>query len=310
MDIIFKGFDSYWSTNLGNCLTTEISKNNRQNIDVFNTVVSNNQSNKSIKYIIPSATGTGKTQTTSYYIAKTLDKGFKSLVVVERTESADELQKLISELAVYQSSINSYHSKSTSTATNIVEAVDSQVLIITHSKFNSMLLESNSSNIKYELELTPYERLVKDRDLIVIDEAISTIEEISISKDSIYKVVSELKALTTTVSKKDRDLYLNEVKIIETIADDLTRHYDNPSLATDIMPYPKLLNDVKATAEVLPISLKTLNSKDSIEILNNIFYIFNSDIQYLYKRGNDILINFLAQNLLHLSSLDVFFELD
>lgn len=147
MKKIHKGFNDYWINQLGNNLTENISKNNNQIIDVFDTVVKDNKACKSNKYIIASATGTGKTQNMSYYIAHTLDRGFKSLIVVERTESADELQKLIKKLSDANTLNNSYHSKDTSTVKTISEAVDSQVLIITHSKFNNILLESNMVRI-------------------------------------------------------------------------------------------------------------------------------------------------------------------
>lgn len=294
---ISKGFDKYWQEDLRNHLSDNISRNNKQNIEVFNTVVENNKNkSKSTKYIIPAATGTGKTQITGYHIAKTLDRGFKSLVVVERTDSADELRELILKLSdeQYHDNINTLHSKETSTSKSIDEARDSQVLIITHIKFIMILLEDVRGDIKYEFEDTPYEKLVSDRDLIIIDEAISTVEEISISKNRLYEIVSELKSLSTTIHKKEKERYLAEVEIIETIADDLTGHHDNPDLNTDIMPYKEQLNDVVSANEVLPLCLRTLshnNSQRSYETINKLDLIFNSEVQYLFKKGSDIYIN-------------------
>jgi len=296
---ISKGFDTYWVESLGNNLSSDISRNNKQNVEVFDTVVNDNSSqSKSTKYIIPSATGTGKTQITGYYIAKTLDRGFKSLVVVERTASADELRELILKLSdeQYHNSINTLHSKETSTAKSIDTAKDSHVLIITHSKFNNILLEHNSDDkdLKYEFIDTPYHKLVNDRDLIIIDEAISTIEEVSISKDRPYNIVGELNGLSTTVKKESKEQYKDEIKIIETIADDLTRHYDSPKLNTDIMPYSKQLHEVAHTYEVLPLCLRTLtknNLHKSYETLSKLSLIFNSEIQYLHKKGKDLYVN-------------------
>lgn len=285
---ILKGFNAYWAESLHNKLTNAISENNKQNIDIFEECILNNQDTKTpLKYIIPASTGTGKTQITGFYIAKTLDRGFKSIVVVERTQSADELRELILKLSSsLGDTVNTFHSKESSSAKNIKQAIGSQVLIITHNKFNDILVSHNDTD---DFTLSKYHQLIGDRDLIIIDEAISTIEEISISKDTLYSIVAELKSLMTTVDKSNKEAYKHEIAIIETLAEDLTRHHDNPKLDTDIMPYTKQLDDIIPSAEVLPISMKLLGAK-SIETLTVLDKIFNSDIQYLYKKGSDIYI--------------------
>jgi hypothetical protein len=285
-----EAFNSYWQTNLTNSISDNLSKNNRQNIEVFSKVVSNNQTKTSTtKYIIPATTGTGKTQLTGFYIAKTLQEGFKSLVVVERTIGADELLKSMRSLIepTEYHRVNTYHSNDTSTAKSIKEATSSQVLIITHKRFNDMLLESSSA-----LD-SNYDKLVDDRDLIAIDEAITTLEEVSVSKNYLYKIVAELQGIKTGVDKSHKGRYIAQVKLLNTIADDLSSHYDNPILDTDIMPYRPLLVDkeLKKSTEVFDVVLEYLEEQPQMaDTISKLHKIFNSDIQYLYKRGLDMYI--------------------
>lgn len=293
---IAQSFDNYWANTLGNFLTDNISRNNAQNIKVFEQCILRNsnpsKTTKHKKYIIPSATGTGKTQISGFYIANTIEKGFKTLVVVERTDSADELKGLILKIAGEScaSAINTFHSKPSASVKSISDAMLSQVLIVTHSRFNDVLLNQEEDSWGE----TKYQKLVSDRDLIIIDEAISTVEEISISKDRLNILVAELKNQSTLVEKKQKNAFMEEVRIIDTIASDLTRHYDNPELKTDIMPYDKLINEPTPSKEVMPLVFKIASQHNKL-ILEKLTYIFNSDIQYLYKHGSDISIKVVKE---------------
>lgn len=163
-------FIDRWKTKLNNVTSPLLEENWKQNFEAFNKVINNNKNNlKAVKIISPSATGTGKSQNIIHKCIHLVGTSTKSLVVVMRTLDADGIAQQIKN-ETNHNYVASFHSKELAEEFNIkkhsglAEAIETQCLVITHAMFKIALSGTRDRD-----------KLLEDRDLIIIDEEISAI---------------------------------------------------------------------------------------------------------------------------------------
>ena len=163
--------------NWGNIITEELKETWKQNCLVFNNVIANKDN--AIKYVVSAPTGSAKTENTITYCSM-LPKKIKVLISTNLTDEADRLANDINKESNDTRAI-SFHSKNKCT---IEDVKDCQILIVSHEFYK----KNNSSTEKWDI-------LVKNRDLIIIDEALDIFEELSVHEADINMALNFFSSL-------------------------------------------------------------------------------------------------------------------
>lgn len=148
-------------------ITKELEETWKQNCLALNNAIDNKD--QALKYVVPAPTGTGKTKNIITYCAM-LPKEIKVIISTNLTSEADEIAKEINDEKGFEIAC-AYHSKNNLT---MDDASKYQVVVVTHSHY-----ERN-------VETSKWEKLGKPRNLIIIDEALSTMVELSITLNDAY----------------------------------------------------------------------------------------------------------------------------
>ena len=153
----------------GNTITNELKETWKQNCLVFNNVIANKD--KARKYIVSAPTGSAKTENMITYCAM-LPSEYKVLISTNLTSEADRIAQDINNECNANKAI-SYHSKKN----NDDKAISiSQVLIVSHEFYRRHHCGDNL-----------WEKVVKNRDLIIIDEVLDTMDEYTINQNEVEK---------------------------------------------------------------------------------------------------------------------------
>lgn len=156
-----------------------------ENCIAYNDRWSDTQTNK--RLVVPMPTGSGKTTGLALYLQH-LDPTKSALVVVYFTDEADKLEAKLNE--VIPNKAIAIHSKN---GKSISDINGEQVLIVTHEHFKKRMFDRHL-----------------DRDLILIDEAIDLMQEISITKNDLNRLTLLIRSgLQANASLSD------ELEIIE-----------------------------------------------------------------------------------------------
>lgn len=161
----------------GNVVTIKLKRTWKQNCLVFNNVIANKED--STKYVVSAPTGSAKTENTITYCAM-LPKEIKVLISTNLTNEADRLANDINKESNDNRAI-AFHSKNELT---IEDVKDYQILIVSHEFYK----KNNSSTEKWDI-------LVKNRDLIIIDEALDIFEELSVHEADVNMTLNFFSSL-------------------------------------------------------------------------------------------------------------------
>ena len=164
-------------TKWGNIVTQPLQDTWFQNALVFNNVIANTSNN--IKYIVSAPTGSAKTENTITYCAM-LPREITVLISTNLTAEADRLAEDINREANEERAI-AYHSKN---ITTITEASQYQIIVVSHEFYK-----------KHHQGSEIWNKLGEKRQLIIIDEALDTIEESSVCEADINVALNFFSAL-------------------------------------------------------------------------------------------------------------------
>lgn len=151
----------------GNIVTQPLKDTWFQNALVFNNVIAN--SAQKIKYIVSAPTGSAKTENTITYCAM-LPSNIKVLISTNLTDEADRLAQCINQEANEERAC-AYHSKND---INIDDAKRYQIVTVSHEFYR-----------KHQKGTEVWDVMADDRELIIIDEALDTIDEYVIKAEHI-----------------------------------------------------------------------------------------------------------------------------
>lgn len=199
--------------NWGNTITDELKETWKQNCLAMNNAIA--FKDDGLKFVVSAPTGSAKTENTITYCAM-LPSEVKVLIVsnlsAEGIRLADDINREAIELGKLNPETNilkavAYNSKSIKDyieriAYLVTDTLDKyQIVIITHNQYKKHFLGSDA-----------WDKLSKDRDLIVIDEAIDTMEELSVTEHDISIAKNFFGALmdTRVFNYKNSERYKKE----------------------------------------------------------------------------------------------------
>jgi len=162
-------FSKKWLS-FGNIITPQLLKTWELNCVTMNQVaISNKHKVKIVKYIVSAVTGSGKTECQITYCSL-LPKHIKVLISTNLTDEADRIGQAINNESGDKRA-SAFHTKN---STTIEEASQYQIVVVSHEFYRRNFDGGERWN-----------ELVADRDLVIIDEALDTLKEVSISKKDI-----------------------------------------------------------------------------------------------------------------------------
>ena len=201
-------FTDRWINSLKNVPSRALRDNWTQNFLAFDEVIERNKNKMdAIKIVSPSATGTGKSQNIIHKCIELAKTDIKSLTVVMRTLDADDLAQQIKDETSHEY-VASFHSKQLTKEFNIQkhsqlnDALSTQCLLITHEMFKRAIGGTNDRD-----------KLLDNRDLIIIDEEISAITTDSLELRDLHNIMK----LVDSNGNKDLQSELRGIKAISSM---------------------------------------------------------------------------------------------
>ena len=155
---------------------------------VYNDCVNLNSKGKSTQFIIPAATGSGKTVSATLYLCQIAKMGMSGLLVVSEVSVAIEAAEIINSLAGIEVAGVYYSISDKNPLHELWHDINDlpRITIITH----AMLIQRSDSGKDIEV-LRTYNG--KQRDIVIIDERIDLIKRISFGTNEIVDAVAILK---------------------------------------------------------------------------------------------------------------------
>jgi len=146
-----------------------------QNCIVFNNVI--NRKDEATKFVVSAPTGSAKTENLITYCSM-LPSDVKVLISTNLTAEADRLAQAINKESGEENRAVSYHSKKSLTKK---KAEEYQIVVVSHQYYKMNNRGTDS-----------WETLGNGRDLIVIDEALDTIDEITVFQNDLVLTLNFL----------------------------------------------------------------------------------------------------------------------
>lgn len=169
----------------GNHITKELKETWKQNCLVFNNVIAHKD--KALKYIVSAPTGSAKTENTITYCAM-LPKEIKVLISTNLIDEADRIAADINQEAAATKAV-AFHSKNKIT---LKEALTHQIVVVTHAFYKNHTLRTHD-----------WKKIAYDVNLVIIDEAINTIQELSLTLDEVTIALNLFEVLHRQLIKND-----------------------------------------------------------------------------------------------------------
>ncbi len=152
-------------------ITPKLEMTWKLNCQVLNHVI--NHPEKNIKYIVPAPTGSAKTENLITYCSL-LPAGVTALISTNLIAEADNIANKINDEAGEEVAC-AFHSENTTSHT---QAATYQIVVTTHAFYKNHYLGDDIWSI-----------LGENRDLLVIDEALDTMKEISVEDTAIERAI-------------------------------------------------------------------------------------------------------------------------
>ncbi len=238
----------HWVSVLNNAVSDQLQKTWRLLAVTFNQSIFDSTFDVSDQWkVLQPPTGSGKTQGLIVYLTMLAqsDHDVGALIVVRLISQADDVVKQINELADREVAI----AKHSETGTTIETANSKQVLVITHSAYESSLCalaEGSCDAFQNHMNFNGM-----DRSLVVIDEAIDVVRASKVELD-------DLRSLLGSIPIELEEQFTEEVKSLNAIRQRLTevRKTQEAEAHKSLM----LWTDECALAPVLPL-IKGLKSQ-------------------------------------------------
>ena len=195
------------------------------NCKALNNAINDNKQNVVIKYVVSAPTGSAKTESFITYCSM-LPDGYTALIATNLTDEADNIAKKINKEAgkIYTEMYDmaniggknflpksivpkaySYHSKiPKDEALHIQEVAKFQIIVTTHSFYRNHYFGSPEWLV-----------LAEKRDLVIIDEALETMEEIAVRDDEITRAITVFTNISKNNIVKNSQEYTNELSLLK-----------------------------------------------------------------------------------------------
>jgi len=224
-----ESYNTVWTKKFHNVSSKALRDSWETLATAFNDCILDNTENREIKRrVVSMPTGSGKTTGLIHYLGM-LPADVKALVVVFFIESADEIESKLNKIT-HNKAIAVHSGDNGKKISNITEQ---QVLIVTHSHYLNFMDGDH----------------LKERDLIIIDEAIDLLKEDKIDNDSIRRLKTVLDSVIYRYPNAQReyeniDLILHLSSRIQDQIDNINNKYralfELPDDLTDLSKLPLL----------------------------------------------------------------------
>ncbi len=183
-------------------VTTKLQETWRINCLALNNAI--NDEGEVIKYVVSAPTGSAKTQNLITYCTMLPDK-ITALISTNLTDEADGIVKEINKEAGKQIAY-SHHSniEGVTTSKSLDKAVEFQIVVTTHAFYKDNYVGGDK-----------WEKLGADRDLLVIDEALDTMKEISVKDTEIIRAIAVFTKLSTKRKYKNNPRFTKELQWLQ-----------------------------------------------------------------------------------------------
>ena len=241
----------------------------KMNCKTLNLAIQDNKENKVMKYVISAPTGSAKTESLITYCS-ILEEEYTVLIATNLIDEADNIvnkinkevheaydkvyeEYLVDGLSIlpkndYKPRAYSYHSKKDdSEKLEIEDVAKFQIIVTTHSFYQQHFSGSDKWSI-----------LAEDRDLLVIDEALETMQEYSVRDESIGRAIRIFENIKKSHKFKNDEQFDKELKELKYALQLLENSEDGTKLL-----YPD------ATAEN-GLALTLSNSIDKYKLLSQV----------------------------------------
>ena len=206
----------------GNMITPALQETWRLNCLTLNNAV--HAKDKVMKYIVSAPTGSAKTENTITYCAM-LPDDIKVLISTNLTDEADRLAEDINKEASGTIAC-AYHSKN---AITIEEASTYQIGIVSHEFYR----RHNMGDVEWN-------KLGEYRDLIIIDEALDTLKEISVSSTAINRAITLFSSISDMNEYKSNKYFEKELHRLKDDLESLNNAPDEFGKGTKLIRSNKL----------------------------------------------------------------------
>ncbi len=175
----------------------------KMNCKTLNFAIGDNERGRVMKYVIAAPTGSAKTENLITYCSM-LPKDITVLISTNLTDEADKIAQKINKEA-RDSRAYSYHSKKEKEELlEIDEVAKYQVIVTTHAFYKNHYTGGEK-----------WQKLGEDRDLLVIDEALETMRELSVQDDSITRAIILFEYMQkSNLLKKDLE-FAKEIQLLK-----------------------------------------------------------------------------------------------
>jgi hypothetical protein len=171
-------------TGWGNTPTLKLTTTWSMTCCTLNYIINKPSSDPAMKYIISAPTGSAKTETMITYCSL-LPQNITVLISTNLIDEAEKIAKSINRES-NDSRAYAYHSKAEA---KIDEITDVQIIVTTHAFYKNNYAGTSKWNM-----------LGSNRDLIIIDEALETMQELTVVEDDITRAIT----LFSKLHKKQR----------------------------------------------------------------------------------------------------------
>ncbi|WP_415405746.1 DEAD/DEAH box helicase family protein [Sulfurovum sp. CS9] len=193
----------------------------KMNCKTLNFAIGDNARGRVMKYVIAAPTGSAKTENLITYCSM-LPKDITALISTNLTDEADKIAEKINDEARDSRAVSYHSKKSKEEILEIEEVAKYQVIVTTHAFYKNHYTGGEK-----------WQKLGEDRDLLVIDEALETMRELSVRDDSIRRAITIFEYMQKSNLLKGDLKFAKEIQLLRDELQVLANYSGGTNLITD-----------------------------------------------------------------------------
>lgn len=269
IDEFISKFSDKWTDRFNNVLSKALIETWSSNAKTLNQVIEDNIKGITKKYIVSAVTGAAKTENIITY-SSMLKPTIKVLICTNLTDEADRIAKDINAEAM-ENIATSYHSNQK--LVTLDNASKYQVVIVSHEFYRRNYIGTDK-----------WHTITDDRNLIIIDESLDTIVELSVSEDEVKRIVTVVDKIASFKRYKNNKPFHTSCNLLRSEIKAFDEYTDIVGSGT------KLLNSEQVASQSYEdaTGFNTMHSQESINNMalskfDSIIHVLNTDSDIRYN---------------------------
>ena len=217
----WSGFEVLRTKTLAGPRSSKLEVTWKMNCKTLNFAIGDNERGRVMKYVIAAPTGSAKTENLITYCSM-LPKDITALISTNLTDEADKIAEKINDEARDSRAVSYHSKKSKEEMLEIDEVAKYQVIVTTHAFYKMHYTGSEK-----------WQKLGEDRDLLVIDEALETMRELSVRDDSIRRAITIFEYMQKSNLLKEDLEFAKEIQLLRDELQVLTNYSGGTNLIID-----------------------------------------------------------------------------